>query len=355
MNPEKFSQPKNSFDDSKNESLEIEIPRSQETAQSYEIFKNQAERYFLVNVADNFIDQIRSRENPYDTFVFFDRGARLFGHLIRERWKHRFPEDKIPDTFFVKIGREMGQPSLDPDQPVYYEYPWENIFERDWADDKLPSVGEIIDRVKDNFRFKKLVRNLRKSFSRGDKAIFDGKKVLLVDEFMASGATLSYGKELFSRAFEDANIDGAGLVARFEDYPEGPSVIKPISGALIPSTLGDPNYAGVKLPSPPSKEYRDKFFIKTKYLDPLQEKIEVIENNIEITEKGIEKIPKNKKVRMKEKRNGNIDFIAHPLIDKLSDLKDELKQTQEEYDNVKKRMERYRQARNEIHSIAVLY
>jgi len=352
MKSEKFPQPKNSFDDSKNELLEIETSRTQETAQSYEIFKDPEERYFLVDVADNFIDQIRSQKNLYDAFVFFDRGARLFGHLIRERWKHRFPEDKIPDIFFVKIGREMGQPSLDPNQPVEYEYPWKNIFERDW-NDKLPSVGEIIDRVKDNFRFKKIVRNLRKSFLRGDKAIFDGKKILLVDEFMASGGTLSYGKALFSRAFKDANIDGAGLVARFKNYPEGLSVIKPISGERIPSTLGDPDFAGVNVPSPPSKEYRDKFFIKPKYLGPLQEKIEVIENNIAMIEERVKKIPDNEKVK-KKKRDWGIDFIAHPLIDKLSDLKYELKQTQEGYDNVKERMERYRQARNEIHSIAVL-
>lgn len=362
MNPEKFSQPPDSPDNSqKDESAKEENLGSQEVEHNYEIFKNPEERNFLLDVADNFIEQIRITENPYDSFVFFDRGARLFGHLIRERWEHRFPEDKIPDTYFVKIGREMGHPSPDPYQPTYYEYPWENIFERNWDDNKLPSVEQIINRFKDNIRFKNLVKNLRESFSSKGKAIFDGKKVLLVDEFMASGATLSYGKELFSRAFESPVIDGAALVSRAtvdEDSPKlkdprFPSVIRPIPGARIPTTLGDRSYAGIKVPTPPSKEYRDKLFIKPKYLTPLEERIEVVEEGIELTEEKVAEIPEGKRVKSKE-RSWGVEFIAHPLLDELNDLKDELKKTREEHDQVKKKIDRYRQARNEIHSIATL-
>lgn len=317
---------------------------------SYEIFENSVERGFLLNVTDNFIDQVRAQENAYDAFVYFDRGARLFGHLIRERWRHRFPEDEMPDTFFVKVGREMGLVSLNPDQPVSYTYPWESIFERDW-NDELPGVRDVFERIKDNLHFKKLVKSLRQSFSHNDKATFDNKRVLLVDEFMASGATLSYGKELFSLAFQDAQVDGAALVARFKEYSGNPSIIKPVSGYSIPPELGDRDFAGVTLPSPPSTEPRDKFFIEPQYIGPLKRHIEEIEENIESVEAKIEKIPEHKRVKSKEK-DGVMDFIVHPLLDKRNDLKQELSIEQKEYDAVKKKMDRYRQARKEISSIA---
>jgi hypothetical protein len=330
--------------------LQRSIP---ERGQRYEIFKLPEERKFLLLVADNFIDQIREihQKNPYDAFVFFDRGARLFGHLIRERWKHRFPEDKIPPIFFVKIGREMGVPSPDPDQPIGYIYPWKNIFEREFEDDPLPSISEIIERIKDNLWFKRLVRNLRKAFTKRGKAIFDGKRILLVDEFMASGSTLRYGKELFRRVFKNIAVDGAALTSRFSRYTDNPSIIMPVSGDLIVRTLGDPNFAGIRTPSPPSREYKDKFFIEPIYLSPLKRKIMEIEREIEQLEERVKRIPKHKRVKEKENYWG-VDYVAHPLIEKLENLQEELKEERKRYEKIEKDWERYRQARREIHLIA---
>jgi hypothetical protein len=325
------------------------LPNSQrptpERGQRYEIFKSPEERSLLLLIVDNFINQIRiiHQKNPYDAFVFFDRGARIFSHLIRERWKHRFPEDKIPNMFFVKIGREMGLHSSGPNQSVEYIYPWKNIFARD-CDDRLPSVGMIIKRVKDNLWFKKLVGNLRKAFTKRGKALFDAKRVLLVDEFIAFGATLLYGKELFQRAFKDINVDGAGLVAMFMEYNPNPSIINPTSIDFFPRT------SGVRS-SPPSEEYKDRFFIEPIYLTSIRKRILELENEIEKVEEKVKKISEHK--RVKKERSWGIDFIVHPLVEKkLEKLKKNLENEIKRYSETEGKWKRYRQARQEIHSIA---
>lgn len=352
MKLDKFSssQNQNIPKNSKKENQSIE---SDDKNMHYEIFKDPEERYFLLHVADNFIDQIREQSKHYDSFVFFDRGARLFGHLIKERWQYRYPDDKIPKIYFVKIGREMGVPSYDPEAPISYEYPWENIFKRDWPDDPLPPASEIIERLKTNLHFKKLVKSLRKCFSYKNKSIFDHKNILLVDEFMASGGTLAYGKELFSKAFPTAKIEGAALVSRFANYPDNPSIIKPVSGWLIPATLGDPQYAGVKLPIFPSREDANQFFITPQRLSSFAEKIKKLEEEIDGLESKISKIPENKKFKAKEKSWG-VDFVAHPLIEKDVALKEDLDKTKREYATVKRAIAYYNQARREIHSIATM-
>jgi hypothetical protein len=296
-------------------------------------------------------------EKPYDAFLFLDQGARLFSHLIRERWHYLFPDDEIPDTYFVKIGREMGLPSQDPEQPVYYEYP-RKINSPDW-DGENPSIRTMVDRFKVNRRYSKLVKKLRNSFPiKNGQASFDDKNVLIVDEFMASGATLRYSKKLFSAAFKNIEVDGAGLIVRTfsksdSGFPEdmNPSIINPVPGSKIPSSLGDMSRRGVVLPRPSSTEPVDKFFIEPQYMSPLEERMKELEKDMAITEEKLKKVPKEQMVTRKETKDA-IHYIRHPILEKSFHLKNELSKIKEGHSNLQKRADRYHKARKEIRSIA---
>jgi predicted RNase H-like nuclease (RuvC/YqgF family) len=117
--------------------------------------------------------------------------------------------------------------------------------------------------------------------------------------------------------------------------------------------LGDPNFAGISTPSPPSREYKAKFFIETIYLSPLKRKIMEIEREIEQPEEKVKRIPEHKRIKEKEYYRG-VDYVAHPLIEKLENLREELKEERKRYEKIEKDWERYRQARREIHLIATL-
>jgi|GEM_PF-3486525 len=227
----------------------------------YEIFSELEERQFLIKLADNFIDQVHDKE-PYDSFIFLDAGARLMGNLIRERWKKRFPDEDMPETLFVKIGREMGYRTLDPSQPIHYENQPESIFDNVWDNNHKHFLDRLFFSViitgvniRSKFKYEKLVKKVQSSF----KKLSGKKRILVIDEFSYSGATLEYAKGLFSKAFNGLEVDGASLIS---DNESDVNVIKPIRGSEIPYTLGDSSYVGLDLPKPLAEQKPGDIFIK---------------------------------------------------------------------------------------------
>ncbi len=155
----------------KNKDLPDVKKEKKETANEH--FFSERDREFLLRAADNFIDQAVSRD--YHSFVFLDESGRYIAHLIKSRWKFRFPDKDVPAIKFVKIGREYSTEG---------EKGYSQVYSRD---------GSLV---------KKLTSDVRKTFTKKNGATyFDDENILLVDDYISSGGTLSFTKYIFKSAF----------------------------------------------------------------------------------------------------------------------------------------------------------
>ena len=152
-----------------------------------EPFFDNRDRELLLEGADNFIDQ--AHEQGFDSLVFLDSSARIFAHLILERWKARYPHEQTPEIKFIKVDRKT----------------------RTYSQEQK----------------KQYVRQLRESFNTSGWnhgfSFFTGKKVLIVDEFTYSGGTLSFAKEIFEMAFKN-KVERIGTGAIWGDQDNSKDV-----------------------------------------------------------------------------------------------------------------------------------
>ncbi|MBI2049142.1 MAG: hypothetical protein HYT29_01770, partial [Parcubacteria group bacterium] len=212
------------------------------------------DKEFLAMAADNFIDQAMPLQ--YDSFVFLDHSARYLASLIKARWKFRFPDEQIPEMKFVKVGREFT-----------------------WRTDK-GSYYYALDR-RDT---KKLSSEIQKKFTKPDgSSYFDGKKVLIVDDYMWTGGALNLTKNLFLLSFPKiTKIDKAAFSTspyHFEhNYVGGRIEKKGLSvhplGYATEGRLSR-NDRGVEAPIPPS--VRDKDYLSA-FIKPVRRETEDIKN-----------------------------------------------------------------------------
>ncbi|KKS41648.1 MAG: hypothetical protein UV05_C0052G0006 [candidate division CPR1 bacterium GW2011_GWA2_42_17] len=166
------------------------VPSKQEREFNYEIFSSPEDREFLRHIADRFIQ--KARPNGYDAMLYLDMGARIFNHLIKARWKFLHPEEKVPDTRFINIGREKARGT--------YEHPHVKFRERD-----IPEFAE----------------GARKVFD-WDKGQY--KKVIIVDEFVDSGGTLSFAQKVMQAAFPNITFDNAALALMSDEQLDNESI-----------------------------------------------------------------------------------------------------------------------------------
>lgn len=154
----------------------------QESQFNYEIFSSPEDREFLRHIADRFIQ--KACPNGYGAMLYLDMGARIFSHLIRARWKFLYPDEKVPDTRFIKIGREMKSSHYHG-----HEYREEDI-------------SIFAEKVKKVFHW--------------DKGQY--KKVVIVDEFVDTGETLSFAQKIMQEAFPQIIFDEAALTLMSDNH-----------------------------------------------------------------------------------------------------------------------------------------
>ena len=130
-------------------------------------FFTEKERVILSDAAQNFVTQ--TYQGDYDVVVFLDKSARPYSYLFKERWKALYPDSEVPQIRFANIGTEKDKRDYSP--------------------------------------YKSNPEDLRKIF--GSKQ-FSGKRILIADDFVFSGLTLKYAKQLFSTAFPESAYVGSG-------------------------------------------------------------------------------------------------------------------------------------------------
>lgn len=176
------------------------------------------DRWFLSDAADHFVNQAHRKK--YDVWLFLDKGARPYVHLLKARWQARFPGEPVPAIRFTNIGREKSS---------FY----------------TKSAHHYADL--DTVRSRGYVAQLKKHFD------FSGQNVLIVDDFTWSGRTVVYAQKLLAHAFPDASIDMAAI-ATPDDGEKSGLHVKPSSyygpantgpGLLLPPLLDRPQEVSI--------------------------------------------------------------------------------------------------------------
>jgi hypoxanthine phosphoribosyltransferase len=323
----------------------------EKVSSSVEIF-NQTEKEALLRAVDHFIHEIRKREK-YDAMVFLDKSARLVGHLISERWKQEFSGDDVPDLKFVKIGKEMAD-GIDTEMSPYYTPVHKNLLSRGgvtkngrFDDNKFPSPETIWERAKGNRKSKRLLRKIKQAFSKSKEFSLEGKRILIVDEFISSAHTLGYAVRLFSAVFPDSKVEGAALFSKWEREGEHEEATPQ---HLAPDSLVN-QFGGLKTPRLPSTEDRDAVFITPQRISTVEESIKELQKNIQSSEERVDGMPEQKRIKW-VKRERSAGYEYHPEVKKLESLKRELERAEIDLEKLRQQHRRYRDAREEIHQIA---
>lgn len=136
---------------------------------------------------------VKVHELKPDTIVCMETRARVLGVLIKKVWERLYPDEKCPEVRFL-----------------------------------------IPNKTKDEKRKEVYLSNLKNTFD-GNKDAFSNKKVLLVDEVVGSGTTISNASEDLKKVFPDANIYWGGFSGQ-EPYlfPDKKLDIAPVDNMLHP-------------------------------------------------------------------------------------------------------------------------
>jgi len=149
------------------------------------VFKNARERDIIRSAVENMAIQLTS--SGYDAVVLLDRGGRIFGHLLKEYWRNDgAPRSELPELLFMNFGREK------------LEYSSQGAFV---SREKVVALSE---ELKD---------------SMGDR--FNGKKVAILDEDVATGNSVRGARTVFSLAYPGAMlVDIGSFTAPKDKYPD---------------------------------------------------------------------------------------------------------------------------------------
>lgn len=125
-------------------------------------------------------------ERDIDTVMYLDKSARPVSWFVRELWPVLRKGHQPPETKYANIDANaiMGLSSTGA----------------------RPSDDEMA-----NFSFsEEQIAELRQTYAdplNPEATLFDGKKVLIVDEIFVSGSTLKLAQRLFEEAFPDAHFE----------------------------------------------------------------------------------------------------------------------------------------------------
>jgi len=152
-----------------------------------EIFKDPAQRQLLRSAVENMATQLSS--GSYDAVVLLDRGGRIFGHLLKEYWRENTSElGSLPRLIFMNFGREKM--SFSETGPYISEAR---------IDALAKDTREMLDGRFDSY----------------------GTRVAILDEHVATGASVRGAREIFTRAFPQvASVDIGCFIASGKNFSD---------------------------------------------------------------------------------------------------------------------------------------
>lgn len=85
-----------------------EVQKAPETQEGkFEILADRESRKLLWDRVNRMVDGVARMRGEPPTLLFLDKSARPISWMFRARWKHRFPDVKIPDIRYAGIGRRQ--------------------------------------------------------------------------------------------------------------------------------------------------------------------------------------------------------------------------------------------------------
>ncbi len=143
--------------------MSTEKPDTPSQGQEYEILKDPEQRLEMRKRALEVVEDIY--RGKYSNLVFLDKSARPIQTLLRTVWDQQYPEVSFPHVNFINIGREKhGKFLLNPEE----------------------------------------IKRIREQYSYLSNAP-DGAKVLVVDEYSATGSSLKLAKKILDEVFSIGN------------------------------------------------------------------------------------------------------------------------------------------------------
>lgn len=186
---------------------ELQVETNQE--RRFEILENEAAREVIKQRMLHFTEAVHDK--GIDTLVFLDKSARPFSWMFRKLWKGLYPERQLPEVKFVNIGTGDGihHGNRFKEDPVdahggIPDAALQRMFDDEWlgGDELSGELKEIALQETD------LIEQMRATFSKR----FDGKDVLVVDEYVLGGTTLLQAHLLFDASFPEAkSVQSTGL------------------------------------------------------------------------------------------------------------------------------------------------
>lgn len=176
----------------------------------YEILESGVVRERLKKRVEVFVERVFVRK--VNVLVFLDRSARPLAWLVRSIWKRRYPNVPPPEIRFVNVGTTTlmnGRKSVPKPPFLENEKRFRARIVASETEDEWLQPSEIPGSWDEYFKFDaKAQQSVSELFSKQ----FDGAHVLIVDDFVNSGNTLSRALRMFSEALPPtSHCEGTAL------------------------------------------------------------------------------------------------------------------------------------------------
>ncbi len=126
------------------------------------------DRELLVSAIGRLVAHVQ--QTKPDTIIFLDKSARIYAHVFQESWRQLSTSKPNHQILFCNIGREKNLLLRDP-------------------------TGKFIEDYAEAFR-----QTYRQN------CLFEGKKILIVDDDVASGATLESARKVLFAAYPNVKL-----------------------------------------------------------------------------------------------------------------------------------------------------
>ena len=192
-------------------------PSANDSVYSYEMLGSKESREAMKSRMRVFLDQVHKAKPG--AMIFLDKSARPVAWMLREMWGSKYPDDELPMMKFINIGRyepgmsDGGEEVKDRDrrqmQHLGDHFSSRVGDEQEWIG--IDGIGKI--RASYINIVESRVQELRDSMG---KDLQDLNDLLIVDEFVGTGASLTGAMMLVHEAFPNVDVKGTGLFSGYD-------------------------------------------------------------------------------------------------------------------------------------------
>lgn len=205
---------------------------------TYTLLEDEKTRERLLVRMDALIDEVQSRNT--DAVVFLDRSARPLSWLMKERFRMRFPDQQVPEMKFMNIHPEKAPHTRGSIHEMDLD---KSATSDEWLEiDDIPKATQKFYVKSEAPAVRALQRRLGPQLA--------GKHVLVIDELVTSGHTLTASMVLLRAAIpEIAGVAGKPFFTQQVDCDLYPTKCIPwYTEKAAPGIMESKNVAGFSVP-----------------------------------------------------------------------------------------------------------